>query len=92
MAVDFSKPANESDVYPAVHHFSVICDAAAGDIESALQALLSSYDVVSPLSRGRQSSGGKYQVLKLSVRFQGRVEHIAFDTAVKALPGVRILL
>ena len=92
MAIDFSKPADENEVYPAVHHFRVIADAAATEVEAALRSVLSVYEAVAPLTRGRQSTGGKYQVFQISVRFPGRVEHLAFDSSVKAIPGVRILL
>lgn len=92
MAIDFNQPANEADVYPAIHHFRVIADGAADDVEASLVALLAAYELTAPLTRGRQSSGGKYQVFQLSVRFPGRVEHLAFHAAVKAVPGVRILL
>ena len=89
--IDFSKPADEGDVYPAVHNFRVITDAAM-DAERAIMEALEAYEVVSPLARGRTSSGGKYLVFHFSARLSTRAEHHALDAAVKALPGVRILL
>ena len=89
--IDFSKPADEGDVYPAVHNFRVITDAAM-DAERAIMEALEAYEVVSPLARGRTSSGGKYLVFHFSARLSTRAEHHALDAAVKALPGVRILI
>ncbi len=90
--IDFSKPADEGDVYPAVHNFRVITDAAVVDAERAIAEAISVYEIASPLSRGRSSSGGKYLVFHFSARLSSRAEHHALDAAVKALPGVRILL
>ena len=89
--IDFSKPADEGDVYPAVHNFRVITDAAVAT-EAAIIEALEAYEIVSPLARGRSSSGGKYLVFHFSARLSTRAEHHALDAAVKALPGVRILL
>ena len=89
--VDFSKPAEEKDVYPAVQNFRIITDAAVIS-ESALKAALSGYDVVSPLAKGRASSAGKYIVYEVSVRLTSRAEHFAVDGAIKAVSGVKILL
>ena len=89
--IDFTKPADEGDVYPAVHNFRVITDAAI-DAERAIIEALEAYEVVSPLAKGRTSSGGKYLVFHFSARLSTRAEHHALDAAVKALPGVRILI
>ena len=89
--IDFSKPADEGDVYPAVHNFRVITDAAVATAAAIIEAL-EAYEIVSPLARGRSSSGGKYLVFHFSARLSTRAEHHALDAAVKALPGVRILL
>lgn len=92
MAIDFSRPVAESGVYPATLHFSVVADAAADGVEAALLAVAASHELVSPLARGGRSAGGKYRVFRLSVRFRGRSEHVAFDGAVRAVPGVRVVL
>lgn len=89
--VDFSKPADEKDVYPAVHSFRIITDAAI-DTEGGLTAVLTEYDIQSPLARGRSSSGGKYIVFQVSVRLSSRAEHFAIDAAIKGVNGVKILL
>lgn len=91
MQLDFSKPAPESEVYPAEHSFRIITDASV-DVASCLAAILSGYNVTSPLARGRSSSGGKYIAYGVSVLLTSRAEHSAFDFAVKAVKGVRILL
>lgn len=90
-AIDFSRPADEKDVYPAVHSFRAIAEAEA-DVEAALLAALEPFEVVSPLARGRSSSGGKYQVFHFSARLDTRARHHALDAAVKSVPGIRILL
>lgn len=89
--VDFSKEADESKVYPAVHHFKVIVDSATFQ-ESTLHAELANHDVRKPLARGRASSGGKYTTYEVSIHFVDRASHHRFDTAVKAIAGVKILL
>ena len=89
--IDFSKPADEKDVYPAVHNFRVITDAAVAT-EAAIMEALEAYEVVTPLARGRTSSGGKYLVFEVSLRLSSRAEHVAFDSAIRGLEGVRILL
>lgn len=89
--IDFSRPADEKDVYPAVHDFRVIFDAAV-DIERALLDALEPFEVVSPPTRGRSSSGGKYLVFQLSARLNSRAEHHALDAAVRGIDGVKILL
>lgn len=91
MQLDFSTPAPEEKVYPAEHSFRIITDSAV-DVYADLTALLSSYNVTSPLKRGRSSSGGKYLVYGVSVFMTSRAEHTAFDCAVKTVKGVRILL
>lgn len=89
--VDFSKEADESKVYPAVHHFKVIVDSAAFQ-EAALHTELANHDVRKPLARGRASSGGKYTTYEVSIHFVDRASHHRFDAAVKAIAGVKILL
>ena len=91
MTVDFTKPADEKYVYPAVHHFRVITDAEVAT-EAAITEALGAYEVVSPLARGRSSSGGRYLVFEVSVRLSSRAEHFAVDAAIKGVEGVRILL
>lgn len=88
--VDFSKPVDESKVYPAIHHFKVISDASI--VEEALRASLSAFDVRSPLVKGRSSSGGKYVTYGVSVHFEDRATHLKFDAEIKSVPGVRVLL
>lgn len=89
--VDFSKEADEEKVYPAVHHFKIIVDIALFN-EDILKRELAAYDLRSPLVRGRASSGGKYVTYEVSVYFETRMWHHQFDGAVKAVPGVKILL
>lgn len=89
--VDFTRPPEEAEVYPATHHFKAICDAAAID-EAALAAAAAGFDVRAPFARGRSSSGGKYVTYEASVHFASRAEHHRFHEGVKTVAGVRILL
>lgn len=91
MKLDFSTPAPESEVYPAEHSFRIITDSSI-DVSGEISELLSGFNVTSPLQRGRASSGGKYLVYGVSVFMTSRAEHVAFDSAVKNINGVRILL
>ena len=90
-AVDFSKEPDESKVYPALHHFKVITDAATVR-EELLLAVLEGFDVRSPLTRGHASKGGKYVTYDVSIHFPDRATHHKFHAAMKAAPSVKILL
>lgn len=89
--IDFSKPADEKDVYPATHNFRIITEAALID-ESHLAASVAPYNVTAPLAKGRSSSAGKYIVYEISVHLSSRNEHFALDAAIKAVRGVKVLL
>ncbi len=77
--------------YPAVFHFRVIADAPV-PVTGALAELLGGYEVVGPLSEANLSSGGRYRSYGVSVRMASREQLQAFDGAVRALAGVRMLL
>lgn len=89
--VDFSKEADEKQVYPAVHHFKIIGDVAVIR-EEILLNILAGRDVRHPLTKGRASSGGKYVTYDVSIYFENRAAHHLFHEEMKAAPGVRILL
>ncbi len=89
--IDFTKPPDESKIYPATHHFKAICDAAAIN-ERDLVAASEGFDVRAPLARGNTSSGGKYVTYEISVHFTSRVEHHRFHEGLKSVVGVKILL
>ena len=91
VGIDFTKPPDESKVYPATHHFKAICDAAAIN-EDALAAAAVGFDVRAPFARGNTSSGGKYVTYEISVHFTSRAEHHRFHEGLKAVVGVKILL
>lgn len=78
-------------LYPSDFHFRII---AEGNLrrEDGLDAVLSRYCVVSPLSQGNASRGGRYLSLACSVRMSSRKEHAAFDKELRAVEGVRVVL
>ncbi len=93
MAVDFSKPPQESEVYPAAHSFRIIAEATAEEpVTRAASAVLEAFEVLEPLAKGRASSGGRYVSLHVTVRLVDRAGHHRLDAALRAIPGVRILL
>ncbi len=89
--IDFSKEADEKDVYPALHHFKVITDASV-NCEENLKAVLSGHDVRIPPTRGKESAGGKYVSYDISVFVVTRAEHHAIHSGLKGVPGVKILI
>jgi len=84
-------PAVEELSYPAEFHFRVIAEALAFDA-LALAAVLAAYHVSAPLASSQASSSGRYQAYSVSVMLRSREEMLAFDAAVKQVPGVRMLL
>ena len=77
--------------YPAEFHFRIIVEAAVS-AEDALRKVLSAYKVTAPLAVSKASSAGRYQAYCVSVEIQSHAELSTFDTAVKSVPGVRMLL
>ena len=82
---------NQELAFPAEFHFRIVTDAES-DAEAALCAAVAAYKVTSPLTASRTSSGGRYRAYCVSVEMQSQSEHLAFDAAVKRVPGVRMLL
>jgi putative lipoic acid-binding regulatory protein len=77
--------------YPVVFHYRVITDSDA-DAEPALAQAVGAYQVASPLTLSRASSGGRYTAYSVSIVMQSCEEAEAFDAAIKKIPGVRMLL
>ncbi len=82
---------NGESAYPAEYHMRVIVEAAS-DAEGALCAVVSAFRVTAPLRPSNTSSGGRYRAFGVSVAFNDRTEHEAFDAAVKRVSGVRMIL
>lgn len=78
-------------VYPAIFHFRIIVDTAA-QAEQALLDALKSFQVVDPLVPARASSAGHYTAFAVSITMQSRAEMETFDTIIKKVPGVRMVL
>lgn len=78
-------------IYPAEHHFRiVVAEPFAGD--DALRQVLAGYAVSAPLAAGGISRQGRYRTLAVSVRVASREELVQLDQALRAVPGVRMLL
>jgi len=79
------------DLYPAVFHFSVIVDAKR-DISGGLSAALAGREVTAPPQPGPPSASGRYATLRLSARCANREEHESLLSALKNIPGVKMVL
>jgi len=77
--------------YPAQFHFRIITDSEVS-IEPVLMEALGAYQVTSPLTHSRASSGGRYTAYSVSIIMQSREEMETFDVVIKKIPGVRMLL
>lgn len=77
--------------YPACFHFRIITDADA-TMEHALVLATQPFQVTDPLVPARASSTGRYTAFAVSIMMQSRTEMEAFDTAIKHVPGVRMVL
>jgi putative lipoic acid-binding regulatory protein len=78
-------------LYPVECHFRIIVEQAFAK-EDDLKQILSASEVTAPLAPGSVSSGGKYRSLQVGVRVHGREEMDRLDRAIRAVPGVRMLL
>ena len=84
-------PVDEAKIYPAEFHFRIIVEPGAAIFE-AVSAELSPCEITQPLRRGRQSRGGRYLTLQVSLRLHSRQEHQELDLRLRATEGVRLLL
>ena len=82
---------SEQMKYPAEFHFRVICEAAF-DISGDIHAAAAGHKITRSFAESNNSRSGKYRSFSISVVFKERAEMVRFDQAVKAIPGVRILL
>lgn len=78
-------------IYPAACHFRIIvgCDFTG---EAQLQQVLAASEIVSPLAPGKNSQGGKYRSLQVSVTVKDRAEMVRLDRDLRAVTGVRMIL
>lgn len=86
-----SFPIEETQVYPAEHHFRIIVHAGS-TAQAGLERVLRDFDVVAPLAPGQASQQGRYHSLCVSVRLLNRADHLRLDQALRAVEGVRILI
>jgi putative lipoic acid-binding regulatory protein len=78
-------------VYPVIFHFRIIVDTEA-QAEPALLNALKSFQVADPLVPAQASSAGRYTAFAVSITMQSRTEMETFDTIIKQIPGVRMVL
>lgn len=92
MASARSQPGDTlPSLYPAVCHLSVVAEAREG-IAAAVAAALEGFSVVSPLAAGGGTPSGRHSALRVSVSVGSREELDALDRALRAVPGVRMVL
>ncbi|MGI6494632.1 MAG: DUF493 domain-containing protein [Kiritimatiellia bacterium] len=87
----FADGTSHPELYPSLHHFRIIVDAANVPWE-ALQAALASREVTSPPAAGNLSSGGRYRTLQLSLIAHSRKELDQIHDELRCIPGVKMLL
>ena len=83
--------AEEPSVYPGTFYVSVIAEKEA-EVASALASALVGFRIASPLDKGEGSSSGKYVSFRFSVVLSSREEMERMDAAVRAVPGVKMVL
>jgi len=86
-------PAEESAEleYPAEFHFRIICDATTNLAES-IQVVTCTRKVTNKLRSTNNSSSGRFCSFSISIFFDDHQDMINFDSEIKSLPGVRMLL
>jgi len=84
-------PALPSSLYPAECHVSIIGDTREG-LEQALAEVLKNYKIISPLSAGHHVPNKKYRSWRASVEVASSEELHAVDAALRAVPGVKMLV
>ena len=83
--------STQSEIYPAVFHISVIADASR-DISAGMGAALAGRDVVAAPQPGPGSRSGRYATIRLSARLATREDHESLNTALKNIPGVKMVV
>ncbi len=79
-------------VYPALFHFRIIAEAQARSAD-ALRAVVGRFRVFAPLALSRASSGaGRFESYSVSIEMGSRAEMAAFESEVRRVPGVRMVL
>ena len=84
-------PSSGEMKYPAEFHFRVICDATV-DISADIRSAAAFHKITGELEESNCSRSGKFRSYSISVFFEKQNGMVRFDEAVKAIPGVRMLL
>jgi len=79
------------EIYPATLHFSVIVEAGR-DVSAGMAAALAGRDVAAPPQPGPPSRSGRYATLRLSARCATREEHDSLLSALRNIPGVKMVV
>jgi putative lipoic acid-binding regulatory protein len=77
--------------YPAEMHFRVITEPAVLSLPE-LEAVLSRYKVTQELEPSHQSEFKRYLAYSVSIAVQSREQMAEIDAALRAVPGVRMVL
>lgn len=83
--------APHPELYPSLHHFSIIADAANMPIDP-LRELLADCEVVEELAVGQRTGGGRYVSLRVSLNIRSREELDRVHRDIRAVEGVKMLL
>lgn len=89
--IDSSMGANSEVKYPARFHHRVIVEDGRCDI-CALEAALAPFKVVEALRPTNRSAAGSYRGYSVAVEVASCEQLHQLDCALKAVPGVRMVL
>ena len=88
---DSIDPTIPPTLYPAEFHVSIIGDMREG-LEQALADVLKNYKVITPLYAGIHAPNKKYHSWRTTVEVATSEELHALDAALRAVPGVKMLV
>lgn len=84
-------PEATRNVYPADFHFSIVATQPFDNLE-ALETVLKDHHVTSPLAPGLSSDKGSYITWRVTVHLESRDALESLTAALRAVPGVKMLL
>jgi len=77
--------------FPVVAHHRIIVRSEEKD-PAAMARLFACFELLEPVAESRQSAGGKYVSFGLSVRLRDRADMDRFDSQLKLVPGLKMVL
>lgn len=78
--------------FPLVCHVKIIADAGPDGIRAAIERALEGEELLTSLSTGNRSGGGKFVTYNVDVRVHSKASMDALDAAIRAIRGVRFVL